>query len=147
MASRSSSRIRTGTIQVEGLVELNRALKQLGPTFPKELRKANKTVADLVAQDAKAAAHSIGGVAAHVAPSIKASAGAQFAAVSLGGTAYPMAGGAEFGSYRYKQFKPWRGNGSDAGYFVYPAIRRDADRIETEYGHALTELLDRTGLS
>lgn len=133
-------------VQVDGLTELNKALRDMGPELKGELRKTNKTVADFVAADSKSAAYSIGGVAAHVAPSIKASAGALSAGVSLGGNAYPMAGGAEFGSNRYKQFKPWTGNGSDAGYFVFPSIRRDIDRIETEYGVAMDNLLTRTGL-
>lgn len=140
------ARIRTGMVQVDGLRELNKALKDMGPELKGELRKTNKTVADFVAVDAKSAAYSVGGVAAHVAPSIKASAGAESAGVSLGGGRYPMAGGAEFGSNKFKQFKPWRGNGSDAGYFVYPAIRQDADRIETEYGVAMDRLLRKANL-
>ena len=142
-----TTRIRSGEVNVEGLDQLSRALKEMGPEFGKELRKTNKAVADFVAADAKAAAYSVGGVAAHVAPSIKATAGATSAGVGFGGSAYPMAGGAEFGSLRYKQFQPWRGNSSDAGYFVYPAIRQDAERIETEYAHAVDDLIRRVGLA
>lgn len=140
-----TQRIKTGLVEVKGMAELNKALKELGPEFKGEMRKANKTVADFVAADAKAAAYTIGGVAAHVAPSIKATAGAQSAGVSFGGPAYPMAGGAEFGSQRFKQFKEWRGNGFDAGYFAYPSIRHDADRIETEYGKAIDDLIRKAG--
>lgn len=153
------ARIKYGAIEVDGLAQLNLALKTLGPKMPGQLRKANKSVADFVADDARAAAYSIGGVAAHVAPSVKSSAGVGFAGVSFGGPGYEMAGGAEFGAAQdnprhrktgtyvgYRQFEPWRGNGSDAGYFVYPSIRRDADRIETEYGSAIDHLLELTGL-
>lgn len=143
----ATSRIKSGTIQVEGLTELNRALKRLGPEFAREMRDVNKQVASFVADDARAAAYSLGGVAAKVAPSIKMSAGTVSAGVGFGGAAYPMAGGAEFGSVRYKQFAPWRGNGPDAGYFVYPTIRRDADRIETEYTEAVDDLIKRVGLA
>ena len=121
-----TQRIRTGFIQVDGLRELDAALKSLGPELRKELRTTNKAVATLVANDARSAAYSIGGVAAHVAPSIKASAGTQSAGVALGGPAYPMAGGAEFGAGQdrmrdrrtgqyigFRQFQPWRGNSSD----------------------------------
>ena len=31
--------------------------------------------------------------------------------------------GAEYGSMRYPQFKPWRGNADKAGYFMWPSIR------------------------
>ena len=140
--------IRTGTVKVDGLRELNAALRDLGGNdLAKELTAASRQVAEFVAADAKAAAYSLGGVAAHVAPSIGVRASRQSAGVALGGARYPMAGGAEFGSYRYRQFKPWRGNSSDAGYFVYPAIRRDADRIETEFTDAVGDLIKRVGLA
>lgn len=159
MARASTKRIRTGVVKVDGLRELDAALKSLGPELRKELRSANKSVATLVADDARAAAYSIGGVAAHVAPSIKASAGVQSAGVAIGGPAYPMAGGAEFGAGQdrlrdrrtgqyvgYRQFEPWRGNSTDAGYFLYPAIRQDADRIVTEYTAALDAVMRKAGL-
>lgn len=138
-----SQKIRTGTVQVTGLPELSRALKAIGPDAQKELRDASKRVATFVANDARSAAQSIGGVAAHVAPSIKPVGGVSGAGVAMGGAAYPMAGGAEFGSLRFKQFKPWRGNGSDAGYFLYPSIRRDADRIQTEFTDAVDDIIKR----
>lgn len=119
----------------------------MGPEFGKELTKANKSVAQFVADDARAAAYSIGGVAAKAAPSVKATAGAAWAGVALGGPSAPYTAGAEFGSVKFKQFKPWRGNGTDAGYFLFPVIRRDGDRIETEYTQALDDLLRKTGLS
>jgi hypothetical protein len=138
-----SQKIRSGTVKVDGLAELNRALKALGPEAQKELKAASRRVADFVAKDAASAARTIGGVAAHVAPSIKPVGGVSGAGVAFGGSAYPMAGGAEFGSIRFKQFKPWRGNSSDAGYFIYPAIRQDADRIETEFTGAVDDIIKR----
>ena len=136
-----------GGVQVNGLPELSRALRNVDPALQRELRRMNLDIADFVADDAKAAAYSLGGVAAKVAPSIKANAGSGWAGISLGGSAYPMAGGAEFGAYRYKQFQPWTGNDENAGYFVYPAIRRDADRIETAAGDALDRMIQKAGLS
>jgi hypothetical protein len=112
-----SSKIRSDTVRVVGLPELSKALKEIGPDAQKELREASKRVAGFVADDARAAAQSLGGVAAHVAPSI--------------------------GSIKYHQFKPWRGNSSDAGYFLYPAIRQDADRIETEFTDAVDDIIKR----
>lgn len=138
-----SQKIRSGTVQVSGLPELSKALKAIGPDAQKELREASKRVATFVANDARSAALSIGGVAAHVAPSIKPVGGVSGAGVAMGGSSYPMAGGAEFGSMRYRQFKPWRGNSSDAGYFLYPAIRQDADRIQTEFTEAIDDIIKR----
>lgn len=133
-------------VRVVGLNDLDRALRELGPDLQRELKRTNLDVAQIVADDARSAALQLGGVAAHVAPSIRASARNTAAGVSFGGAGYPMAAGAEFGAYRFKQFQPWRGNDENAGYFVYPAIRQDADRIETEYGAAIDKLLDRNGL-
>jgi len=142
------TKIRSGTVKVDGLRELNTALRRMGGNeLARELNDASRKVADMVAEDARAAALQLGGVAAHVAPSIGVRASRESAGVAFGGAKFPMAGGAEFGSYRFKQFKPWRGNGSDAGYFVYPAIRRDADRIETEYAAAIQALMRKVGLT
>ena len=133
------------TIRVEGLPELQRGLKQL-EGMERELSKTNKSVAKLVAENAQAAAYSLGSTPAHVAPSLKATARATYAAVTLGGGQYKMAAGAEFGSDRYAQFKPWRGTGEGAGYFLWPTIRRDEDRIVTEYEHGIDDLLRRADL-
>lgn len=141
------ARIQTGTVRVEGLRELSKALKQLeDKNLGKELQKANKAAATTVAKDATGAAYSLGSTAAHVAPSIKASAGRMSASVSIGGASHPAAAGAEFGGQgrpTTMQFQPWRGAGSNAGYFLYPTIRRDADKIVEEYTAALDELLGK----
>ena len=142
----ASKKIRSGTIKVEGLTELNRGLRAISKEAQGDLKEASRKVAEFVAADAKAAATSQGGVAAHVAPSIARVGGVSGAGVAFGGARYPMAGGAEFGSIKYKQFKPWRGNSSDAGYFVYPSIRRDADRIVTEFQQAVDDLLRKYDL-
>lgn len=136
-------KIKSGTVKVDGLRELNRALRKLGPESQKELKEASRKVASFVAADARSAAIGLGGVAAKSAPSISAVGGVSGAGVAFGGARYPFAGGAEFGSIRYRQFKPWRGNGPDAGYFVYPSIRRDADRIVTEFTDAVDKVIER----
>lgn len=143
-------------IEVEGLAEFRRDLRKLGTELPRELRKLNKSAAELVVDEARARAQSLGGVAAHVAPSLKAQAQGASAAVKLGGNRYPMAGGAEFGAGRntpratargrvagWNQFPEWTGNSSDAGRFLYPAIRaRQADVIEL-YGDGIEQLAQR----
>lgn len=143
------AKFRTGAVEVTGLRELNKALKELGPEFPKEMRKTNKSVADEVRNDARGKALSLGGVAAKTAPTLKSSSGTNSAGVSLGGTTAPWAAGAEFGGGRRsttRQFKPWRGSGPDAGYFVYPTIRENADDIVDAYNEAIGDLLQRVGL-
>ncbi len=141
-----STKIKTGAIQVEGLAELSRALKKVESNTPNALRETNKKVAEKVADQARSRASGLGGVAAHVAPSLRATAGATSAGVAGGGAAFPMFGGAEFGALRYPQVAPWRGSGSDAGYFLYPAIRDEAPHIEDEYREALDHLIEKAGL-
>lgn len=136
-------------VNVEGLDELRRALKTISAQAPRELSAASKEVATFVAGDAQGLAQGLGGVAAKVAPSIKGSGTASGGAVGLGGTAYPMAAGAEFGGQgrpTTQQFKPWRGAGEGAGYFVYPAIRQDADQIESAYVDKLDDLMRKYDL-
>lgn len=152
----ATQKIRTGDVQISGLRELNKALKDLPGDLEKELPKTSKRVAGFVADDAHSNALSLGGVAAKVAPSIKAVGGAKSAGVGFGGAAYPMGGGAEFGAGRdtqrtrssgtyigFRQFQEWRGNDSNAGYFVYPSIRSNSDRIVEEYTQSVDDLLKK----
>lgn len=133
-------------VNVEGLAELRKALKAVSGDAAKELSAAGKDVAQFVAEDARGAAAGLGGVAAKVAPSIRAAAAAGGGAISLGGAAYPMAAGAEFGGQgrpTTQQFKPHLGR---TGYVVYPTIRRDADRIEEAYSEKLDDLMRKYDL-
>ncbi len=134
-------------VRVEGLDEMNWALRALGGReFLAELRDAGKEVATEVAGDARSKALSLGGVAAHVAPSISASAGFTSAGVSFGGAAHPAAMGAEFGGQgrpTTQQFKPHRGT---QGYFVYPSIRDNGEYIERTYLDAVDTILRRHDL-
>lgn len=139
----AGQRIKSGAIQVDGLKELNQALRKLEPGFRKELKGLNLRVAKLVTEEARAVAYSLGGVAAHVAPSLKAKGAQQSAGVELGDAA---AAGAEFGAKQYKQFKPWKGNTETAGYFLYPTIRQDAAKIEAIYTDGLGTIIKRAGL-
>ena len=136
-------------IGVEDLDKIAKALKQIDPSLTKRLRLAGKAAADEVVPKARSKASSLGSTAAHVAPSIKASAGAQFAGIAVGGGAYPMGPGAEFGGRgrpTTQQFQPWRGNGEDAGYFMWPTIRENLPQIEETYIKGVNELLQEVGL-
>jgi hypothetical protein len=133
-------------VRVTGLKELNKALKALGPDVQKELKAANFEVGSMVAGDAQSIAQGLGGVAAKVAPTIKATKTQAGAAVSLGGAAYPFAAGAEFGGQgrpTTQQFKPHLGR---TGYFVYPSIRQNADEIESTYVERLDDIMRKNGM-
>ena len=134
------------SLGVEDLDKLAKALKQIDPSLTKKLRLAGKDVADIIAPKVRSAASSLGSTPAHVAPTIKPSAGAQFAGISLGD---PAAAGAEFGGRgrpTTQQFQPWRGNGEDAGYFAWPTIRENLPLIEETYVKNVDELIQEVGL-
>ena len=133
-------------VNVEGLADLRRALKAIDAAAPRELSAVGKQVAGFVAEDARSIAEGLGGVAAKSAPSVKASSSGGGGAIGLGGGAYPMAAGAEFGGRgrpTTQQFKPHLGR---TGYFVYPSIRRNADRIEESYSEKLDDLMRKYDL-
>jgi len=128
-------------IRVEGLKEFNRELRKIDRDFPKQVRLVNLRIATQVANEARAGAQSLGGVAAKAAPSIKALAQQARAQVKLGSDRYPYALGAEFGSAgKYPQFKAWRGSGQSAGYFLYPAIRHESPQIIASYSRMVADV-------
>ena len=122
--------IQGNSIQVIGLTEFIREVKEVDPKIASEMTKAFRTIAKEIRDKSQQEASGFGGVRAHVAPSIKASAGMRGASISVGGPDFPMALGAEFGSIEYHQFPAWRGNLTDAGYMVYPTIRAYQDKAE-----------------
>lgn len=134
--------MRGQSTRVIGLKAFVAELKAVSPEFARELSAVNREIARLVRDEATSAASGQGGVAGHVAPSIRASGTQRSASVTLGGDDYPMAMGAEFGSIRFHQFKAWRGNDTGAGYFVYPTIREHADDIEKMIMDGFTRVAD-----
>ena len=159
MARRTS--VAGGTYTVPGL---QRALRALPKEVQTELKAAAERIAQKVATDAGARARGQGGLSALVAGSLRASKG-RTPAIRMGGaTRLPASGagwqrsrrgpgqgvgdamwGAEFGGGRRsttKQFLPWRGSGSSAGYFLYPTVRADSDFIADEYSEALLAALE-----
>lgn len=133
-------------LNVEGLADLRRDLKAISADAPKELVEASKEIASFVADDARDKAAGLGGVAARVADTVKGSGTARGGAITLGGAAHPEALGAEFGGRgrpTTQQFQPHKGR---TGYFVYPAIRDNADEIESAYVEKLDDLFRRHDL-
>lgn len=141
------ARISAGSAGVgaEGLNKLNRDLKAISKDAQGQLRKANVDVAEKEGQRAAAAARSLGGVAAHVAPSIKGGGSTTWAGIKFG-SGHPEAMGAEFGGQRRpttQQFKPWLGH---TGYAIYPTIRRDNELITETWADAIEKLMKEHGL-
>lgn len=129
-------------IDVTGLKELRRELKAADAAFPKQLQKANKAVAELVADGTRSAFQSMAGSAPKVAPTVKALAQQTRAQVRVGGgsgTGAEVAMGNLWGSKRFKQFPP----PVAGGYALYPTLAAKSDEIVDAYGDALDDLLKR----
>ena len=98
---------RSGSIQVDGLNELRRALKKLddenSTEWRKELAAANFKVADFVVQQARPEMASLGGMGARAAATMTASRSGVSARLSPGGAKAPFAEGVEFGAHRNKR--------------------------------------------
>ena len=134
-------------VRVRGLNELSRSLREMEGGFRDELKAANREAAEMVAEKSRSAAYSLGGVAAKAAPSLRASAGFNRAGVTLGGNSAPYALGAAFGGQgrpTTQQFQPHLGT---RGYFLYPQIRDNAERITETYENHLKDLIRKAGLA
>jgi hypothetical protein len=135
------------TIQAPGLKEFARELRKAGDGLDKELGKAFQQIAKMVAEGATSKAQSLGGVAAKAASeALKTSKSSAQVAIKLATSSIPYAMGAEFGGGRRattQQFQPWKGNGPEAGYFVYPTIRDMQPQIIEAYQAAVGKVTEK----
>ena len=130
------------TVRVTGLKELRKELKAADAAFPKELQKANKKVAELVAEGTREAFSSMAGSAPKVAATVKAYASGARAQVKVGGgggVAAEVAMGNLWGSGRFKQFPARVAD----GYALYPTMKARNDQIVDLYGDMVDDLLHR----
>ena len=145
-----------GFVRVTGIRDLQRALRDVADDLPKELGLANQKVAQHIVDEATSAAEALGPLWARAAESMKAARKQRVAAINFGGARHPEALGAEFGAGQnvlrntsrgvipgWNQFPPWRGSDTGAGYFLFPTIRREGDRIVDLYGQVLEDLIAR----
>ena len=128
----------TEKIRVTGLKELRKGLKEADATFPKQLQKANKRIAEELVPEARSrmAGHSPR-AGSRAIGTIRALASGTRAQLAGGTAAVPWYGGHEWGSIRYRQFPA---KNSD-GYALYPAITANRERMVERYGEMLDELL------
>jgi HK97 gp10 family phage protein len=121
-------------IKVEGLSQLNRALKAIDAMDErKELRVALKAAAEVVAQDAQRRTPVRSGRARG---SIRAGVTTKGAYVAGGKKSVPYYGWLDFGSRsprsgNPRSVGPWRGSGTGPkeGRFIYPALRSKYDEV------------------
>jgi len=146
-------------IVVEGIKEFRAALKELGdPTATKEFKLAGyNAAAEVVVPRAQGRASALGRMQSAAAATLQPKKTVTGGAVSFG-QGVPFAMGAEFGAAQDQlrntqrgtirgsnQFEAWRGNGSDAGYFLWPTIRDDAEEIVGKFAEGIDKLTQRLG--
>lgn len=126
-----------GKIQVVGLKELRRGLKEAEDRSPKELQGVNKAAAEMLVAPAQArmAQHSPR-AGSQAIGTIRALATATRAQIAGGSAAVKWYMGHEWGSYSMRQF-PGKNSG---GYALYPTIEAERDRIVEKYAEMLDEL-------
>lgn len=138
---------RSESISVRGLTELRKELGKLedGAEFTARLKDANVRTATFVVNRAQPLLASYGRQASRV--SLRANRLASAARVSMTGL-FPE--GLEFGAHQgvprsvsrngkvykragWNQFRPWKGNGEDTGYVIFPTIRSNTQAIVDLY--------------
>lgn len=123
-------------IRVQGLDEFAKALDVL----PEEWKTADKVFRNTAAREIVRRAQEFARTGSSPALQILAAKDVKATStpgtVQYGGKAYDF--GAEYGSLRYRQFKPWRGNGATAGYFFWPAVRDFQEHgLQGDYAEAI----------
>ena len=133
-------------VVVEGLRDLQRELRAIDKALPRELRAAHKEVATTVHSAAQGRASRLNAQARKAAHSrgFRVIADQRSAGVALRSDPESLfALGTEFGAKQYPQFPAWRGSDEDAGYWLHPTLRDEADHIVDEYEELLMRLLEK----
>lgn len=138
------------SLEINGLKDLQRELRAVNDKLPKELGNVNHEVAQYVISRSKGRASTP--LENRAADTLSAARNQRVSMVRLGGSRNPEALGAEFGAGHnvlrntsrgsmqgWNQFRPWRGSGGGAGYFLFPTIREDTPQIIEMY----LDLIDR----
>tara|TARA_R110000822_G_scaffold74154_4_gene178267 strand:+ start:164 stop:682 length:519 start_codon:yes stop_codon:yes gene_type:complete len=150
-------------LSVQGLPSFRKALKELGPEWPKQLTQAHRDIAKIAERVSQSEARSMGGVFAKAAPAIRGTGNARNAKVGVkpsksarAGTA--MANVAFWGALKRtgdnragrrngkRQHPIWVGDSWDAAvagqgpYAINTSLARHMDDIQDAYMAALDRL-------
>ena len=142
-------------IQVEGLRELARGLKGGEERLDKQLRGRLKELSQDIANDAKAMAAGLQPkVPSWVIRSIVGRAQSASAEIKLCTNSRPGSLGWEFGAAQnfprntsrgrvlgWNQFPEWRGNDENAGYFLWPTIRKHRATLMDDLVQILEDIM------
>jgi hypothetical protein len=137
-------------LYAQGIRELRKALRDADPQLAREFQSEFKSVADIVASDARGRVPSRSGRSAR---SIRAVSGGNTVYVKGGKKAVPYYGWLDFGSRtprsgNPRSVGPWRGSGRGPreGRFIYPAIRSRQRQIVAAAEAAFDKAARKVGL-
>ena len=140
-------------VEVRGIREFGRALKQVDAGLPKALQAHMLGIAENVAGKARARMPHISGRAAG---SVKARGRSSGASIAFGGTAAPYMPWLDFGGSVGKGHqtgrawsgsvkREWLGNPSGSGRYIYPSISDARPETEAAMDAAIKEVAVRAG--
>jgi hypothetical protein len=121
-------------VKVAGLDDFRRELRRADPALKEALKRVHKDLAEWVLEGARARSRK-----SHVKKAITARGSQRAAELAMLKSRAEDVFGDEFGSHKYKQFPPWRGNqwtdpkGLRVGYMLHPEIRARSDEISRHY--------------
>lgn len=141
-------------VHMAGLNEFVKDLRKVDKQFPRDVSKAMREAAKTVEGDARSRyqqryKQGTSGSSTRSVKGITAFASARSAGIKFGGPKRPWLAGQEFGSNKYKQFRPWTGpgpqGGGSHGRFVWPAIRSEIDDVTDKLTDDLMGILRGAG--
>ena len=145
-----------GSTAIVGADEFARKLKKMDSELYKQFGDANRQIAKTVVGTVRSDATSYSRQAAKAARSARATSARNGVSIALGGARWPYALGAEYGSLKYPQFPPWRGNqwtpehwgegNSTAGYWFHPALDQSREYVLDSYMGSVEKAADRAGI-
>jgi hypothetical protein len=136
-------------VHIDGLKDIQAKLRSLDPALAKELKDVNLSVADMVADIARAKVPV--GKTGRARASVKAKGEQRFAVVKGGGAKAPYYGFLDFGNKVHHGAGVGRGDSAPrrfvpGGRFIYPTVGTHRSKIVNEYVIMLGQLLDKAGL-
>lgn len=133
-----------------GLREFVGDLRKIDRQFPRDIAKAMRGAAKTVERESRSEYQRIfrqgtSGRSTRTVKGIAAFGSNRQAGIKFGGSKRPWLPGQEFGSDKYKQFRPWSGKAPGGrgshGKFVYPIIRREIDTVTDELADEMSRIL------
>lgn len=130
-------------VEVGGLAQLSRGLKEIDAGAPKELRIALNSVSDLLIEHVRPKIPSVSGAARRslVARSTRTS-----ARVAVGGKRAPYFPWLDFGGQGRRPGRPAPREFIREGRYVYPTLRQIRPKIEAQLQDAITAVVRNAGL-